>query len=576
MVIARFIILLLIILMPLHAWAKISAYVDRNSIDMGDTFQLVLESDDESPELDVLEQQFNVLGTSRSSSVSIINGSMTSVKKWIVTLAPKSLGVFVIPPIKAGSEATAPIRIEVKKPVAQTATQGADIFLEAKADVSTAYVQSQIVYSVRLYRAVEIRDASLTEPNLDDVVIERLGEDITFRAQRNQRTYQVTERRYAIFPQKSGKISIPASVFQGQVPDRRNAQNTNDPFNNFIFNQRMKRVRVQSEAVEVDVLAQPTDTNGQFWLPAKELTLAETWSPEPPVFRVGEPVTRTLRMQAIGLTGAQLPELKAFIAHGVKQYNDQPVVDTQYSNDSLVGIREEKFAIIPTASGKLVLPEMRLYWWDTEFDKEKVVTIPPKIIEVLPAKNATPEAKIPDSSVEPATDNMETAKETAKEVVKIVREAGNWPIIALILGLGWLLTLIFMVFYWLKNRKLQSSNDSPNAFANNSVSMNAAKTLLKKACSENDPAAAKQAILAWSTAAFPENSPRSLSKLAEALHDSTLKQIFNELNKVLYAQDSAHWSGSNFWDVVSGRLKLSQQKMDKKLKSLPALYPQHS
>ena len=93
-----------------------------------------------------------------------------------------------------------------------------------------------------------------------------------------------------------------------------------------------------------------------------------------------------MRIEAEGLTAAQLPEIKPFPSNGIKQYADQPAVDTVLQSGKLIGVREEKFAIVPTQSGKMILPEVRLYWWDTEMNQQEVIVLPPKVIEVAPGE----------------------------------------------------------------------------------------------------------------------------------------------------------------------------------------------
>ena len=50
-----------------------------------------------------------------------------------------------------------------------------------------------------------------------DAVVERLGEDRRFSASLGDQTYQVIERDYAIFPEKSGELYIPPVQFRGRV-----------------------------------------------------------------------------------------------------------------------------------------------------------------------------------------------------------------------------------------------------------------------------------------------------------------------------------------------------------------------
>ncbi len=566
-------VLLLTPLASLSAFAKVSATVDRAIIEEGETFILTIKSDGDSPELDVLSKDFTVLGTSQSSKMSFVNGSFSSEKEWIVNLSPKKQGISVIPALVVGKERTKPIQIKVVESTALSAGQGADIFLEVTLDTNSAYVQSEVIYTAKLFRAVEIREGSLTEPDIAAAVVERMGEDVTYQTTRNERRYQVTERHFAIFPQKSGNLVISPTVFDGQVFAQRQPQpgRANDPFDRFFQSQqRMKRVRVKSNPIVLEVLPQPIEFKGDVWLPAKRLVLTESWSVEPPQFKVGEPITRTLRIEAIGQTGAQLPEFEGAATDGIKQYVDQPKVETGLMEGSLVGIREEKLAIIPTKSGELTLPEMRLYWWDTELDREQVFTIASRLIEVAPEAidEAAEQKEIASTDVEAVSNDVQVEQKSADIIVA----SGYWPLIALALSLGWLLTIIA----WFFQKKKQQSRQGIEAPVKeiNTLTLKAAKKQLKDACKKSDEIQAKLALLAWANAAWPEQVTTSLIAVGEGFSDVNAKQAVRELDKALYANDDKAWNGEKFWSDVGSQLNKPRNIQQSKLKSLPALYPE--
>ena len=96
--------------------AGLSARVDSGTVAQGDTFQLTLTTNgqaDASPDLTPLQKDFDVLGTSQSSSTQIINGKRSQSESWIVSLSPKSMGTLEIPAITAGSLSSSPVAIKV-------------------------------------------------------------------------------------------------------------------------------------------------------------------------------------------------------------------------------------------------------------------------------------------------------------------------------------------------------------------------------------------------------------------------------------------------------------------------------
>ncbi|HEY8011825.1 MAG TPA: BatD family protein, partial [Rudaea sp.] len=83
-----------------HA-AQVRAWLDRNSMQMGETVTLNVEVSDDAnaaqPDFSALQQDFNLLGTQSSSAMNIINGQTTSKLIWAVGLEPKHAGTFSIP-----------------------------------------------------------------------------------------------------------------------------------------------------------------------------------------------------------------------------------------------------------------------------------------------------------------------------------------------------------------------------------------------------------------------------------------------------------------------------------------------
>ena len=133
------------------------------------------------PDFSVLEKDFDVLGTNKSSQTHIINGEISSKQQWIVTLFPKRSGSIRIPPVTFGKDVTETTTIQIGKRQTTSAnnTDSDDIFIRSSLSPASAYVQQQLIYTIRLYRSVATSDASLSEPNVRgiDAVVQKIGED---------------------------------------------------------------------------------------------------------------------------------------------------------------------------------------------------------------------------------------------------------------------------------------------------------------------------------------------------------------------------------------------------------------
>jgi len=372
--------LALLLMLPAPVRAEVSASVDRNRVAMSETLELRIRVDTTlaapEPELDVLSRDFEVLGTSRNTRISLVNGQGEAYTEWIVSLAPKREGPLEIPAIPVGAEKTEPIRISVARDASPDASPNQDVMLEVAFDQSAVHVQSQLLLTVRVLHAVNLsRGASLSEPDIANAVVRQLGEDSYARTIGGRR-YGVFERRYAVFPQASGELVLPPLSFQATL-----GANSGNWFNQ--FGSRGNTIRLRSPERRVTVA--PPESGGGPWLPARMLTLVETWDKSPQRLRVGESATRTLTITAEGLTGAQLPPLTQPEVRGLRFYPDQPRISDEESSEGITGTRVESAAVIPSEPGELEFPEVRVRWWDTVNQRFEEAVVPRKTIRVLPA-----------------------------------------------------------------------------------------------------------------------------------------------------------------------------------------------
>jgi len=584
--------------------ADLHAQLDRSRVAEGDTLTLLLSAPGDaqgSPDLTPLEKDFDVLGQTQSSRVSIVNGRSSSSRDWRLTLAPKRSGRLQVPVIHLGSLSSAPLQVEVV-PASQADRSGAGraVMVEAEVEPKTPYVQGQSVYTVRVLYRVPLQQASLSDPKAGDAVLEQLGKDRSFSTRRGGQRYNVIERRYALFPQHSGQLHIDAPVLSASVPEarrgsRRGGPFGGDPFGDFerilgsdpfgdmgsLF-QRTRPIQVRGPGLSLDVKPQPPGSASP-WLPAESVQLSETWSPDPPVARVGEPLTRTLAITAQGVTAAQIPDLQPAVPDGVKVYPDKAQTDTHADGDHLVAMKVLKEALVPSRPGRLTLPEVRLAWWDTGSSQQRVAVLPARTLDVKPAPAgaAPPPAPAPTSA--PAAPSPKTAPprtqspapahglSPAAVSAPVGAFAAYWPWITGMLALAWMATLGL----WLRERRrgraralgAESARPAPvDGIAR-------ARSRVQRACRANDPRAAREALLAWGVARWPEDPPRRLDTLARRLGPPAAG-LLAELDRRLYAGEQGSWDGAAAWSGLGPALQTPQRAPKAATTPLPALYPQ--
>jgi hypothetical protein len=554
--------------------AGLSATLDRTRVAEGEAVVLTLatSADGGVPDWSPLQQDFDLLGQGQSTQMRMVNGRSSSSREWRLTLLPRRTGSIEIPPIRLGGLASEVLRLEVL-PAAQAAAAGIPqpVLLEVEAAPRQPYVQQKLVYTVRLLYGAGLADASLGEPSVDEALVYRLGEERLGTVERGGQRYQAIERRYAVLPQRSGPLHIAGPVLNARVSDpaaRGGAYGATRP--------------LQRRAPELEAEVQPPPAGaGDPWLPAESLTIDASWVGGTPVFRVGEPVTRTLAITAQGLAAEQLPEL-TLDASGFQVYPDRSRAETRPEGETLVAQRLMTAAYVPTRPGELTLPETSIAWWDLANDRPALARLPAQRIQVLPALPGAVAASPPASASAPTAQASGQAGAGAGG-------AGLWPWLALLFGLGWAASA---TLYWYRRRAVQVASEpavplpaAPRpapavAAAPTGVSRPAPRQAsagglpaLQQACHAGDAQAARQALLDWAAARWPEDPPRNLEQIGDRLPPA-VRPLLQSIDRALYGGGDASWDGEATWTALQPLLApVAGTRPDAGDGALPPLYP---
>ena len=561
------IVLLIALFQPLTAYAKVHAQLDRSQAYEGDPVTLTIESDSGSsqPDLSALEKDFRVLGNSKSHQVSIINGRMSEKTSWTIELEPRHKGRLQIPSIKLGKEQTQALELTVSEiPEEVLQQQSEHIFIEVEGGKKgTAYVLQQIPYTVRLFYDDQVLNGDLQAPQPENAVVEQLGDDRNYSVTRNGHRYRVLERHYAISPEKSGSLQIPAVSFRGrmlskQQPERPLSQSDRlmqeffhdspfmrDPFFRAPLNNSGQPIRTQSKSVIIDVQPRPASAGNQ-WLPAEEISLHDSWTENPPEFRSGEPVTRTLTIEARGLTAAQLPELQLPQPEQTRIYSQETKSESTTDGEKIYGISQQTFTYIPARTGQLIIPEVTLKWWNTDTDQAAISRLPKWEFTVAKGSGTEQQPAPVTSTDEPVQTPQSKASAEDKNVSTVTEPVPDtdwrWLIAASIL----ISVVIGTILLQRYRRKPPVSSDTGTRTPASRV-----KELLpqlEQACLQNNARDAARILLKLGRIRWPGNPPQNLGALATRLGQGREQVML--LDRALYTEKGSDWKGKDLWLAV--------------------------
>ncbi len=546
---------------------KVKAITGRDQIADGESLQLQLRLDgnpDAEADFSPLKKDWEILGRSQSVQRRLVNGNYSSSVVYNLTLMPRGKGPLVIPPVCFGKVCSQPVTVRVVARSSLPVPANEQVFLETSVSSQKIVVQGQLLFKVRLLIRGGLPEGKLSEPQPTGVRVQvkKLNDVRKYEKRSNGLVYQVFERTYAIFPQESGQMLIPALQFDGLIAGGRTRL---DP-----FARQGMQVRRSSQLQQIEVTPFPPDRGNRPWLPSTGVVLQDDWQEKRPELVVGEPITRTLRLTAVGVLSAQLPELIPNTPESFKVYPDQPRREDELVSGGIKGVLVQKIALIPTRAGRFQFPAYDLDWWDISRGQWRKAHLAALEVEVAPAPEqfvTTPKvaqtgpAKTPEK-VE-TTPAIPAGNSPVSVPVKTEPRFDFWPWLSLGLLLGWMVTL---VIFWRGRRSRDftakvESGEIP-------VDEKKARQVLLQAARNNDPQATRQALVRWSRLLWPDAGASSYERLKEI--DPELRQQLERLDQQLYGNTDSAWQGQELAFRIAAWKQ--QEATDKKI-GLPDLYP---
>ncbi|MBR4650338.1 MAG: BatD family protein [Prevotella sp.] len=396
--------------MPVIALAQKITVQGPTRVAVGEQFQLryvVNTTDVKNFRIGNVPDAFEVLmgpSTSTQQSFSFVNGhtsQQSSVTYTYVLMANKN-GTYIIPSAKATVAGNNAVSSAIKITVSGQAQQGGgqhqqqsrrvdragarisgnDLFLRVTANKQKVYEQEPILLTYKVYTRVELTALEGKMPDLKGFHTQEipLPQQKTFHQESvNGRVYNcVTWSQYVMFPQMSGKLTIPSLTFNGIVMQ----QNPNvDPFEAF-FNGGSGYIEVKKSisapSVDIEVLplpAKPADFSGGVG------HFSITSSSDKKEVKAGEPVNVRFVVSGVGnMKLLKQPELA--VPKDFEKYDAKITDKTKLTTDGVTGSMIYDILIVPRNKGSYTLPATKFVYFDTQTHQYKTLTTQPLKIEV--------------------------------------------------------------------------------------------------------------------------------------------------------------------------------------------------
>lgn len=520
-IVVTFMVILVLALAAVSALAQgqevITAVVDQNEVTTDDTVLLTITVSglDARPELPVMNG-LQVVGSSQSTQISMVNGDISSQGVYQFRLQPTQTGVLTIEPVTINVNgqlfSTQPLQIQVTQgqgpaqsvqnlgrpqdPVpAPTTLDGQDLFVESVVDNETPYQGEQIIHTFRLYQAVNLSG----QPSYQPPDFKGLWNDVepsqnSYTTEATGRTYRVSEIHHILFPTVAGELVIEPTTLV--IPGGLWSRDTS----------------LQTQPVVLDVKPLPAGAPLTFKGAVGKFEM--TTAVDKQETKVGEPITLQVEISGQGnisnLGDPAWPDDPNW-----RSFESDSGTYTEVVDGHLHGRKSYERLLVPTNGGQLTLPGIAYSYFDPESNSYQTLTSDPLPVQVDgTAVNYSPEQP-PLGDDQPADISLRPLK-----VVTAVQDNGVPLVQRPWYWLLWLVPLS-LVIGQIANKKRQAHLAATADERRRSKAAHKAESALKKARRSQDPFAEAEKIL---TTYIEEKLNTSMRGLARDGRSALLKE----------------------------------------------------
>jgi len=381
----------IIILVPCQTRAEVSVTLslDRQEATPSDSIRMAIKvsgarSCDSSPVIKGLAS-FQVSPGGSSSRVEIVNGKFSSSVDYTYYIQPSGPGTFQLGPaeVKVNGKVfqSNTVTLSILKTASPESPAQGPIFLTATLSSKKAYVEEQVLYTLKLYLKISVSDISLQLPELDHLAFKQLEKPREYQGVYDGSTYRIIEVPYGLMALKAGNYGIKPSRMNMTAYDSRRSRRGffDDP-----FFRAGRPVTIASQALELKVAplpdqGKPKGFSGLVGTFKIEATL------KPSKIKVGESATLTVLISGRGNVN-RIPDLKMPALDHIKVYADEPVFEARPDFKGLAGFKTMKWAIVPEQQGDYEIPPLSLSFFDPDTNKYHIIQTPRQPLIVLPGK----------------------------------------------------------------------------------------------------------------------------------------------------------------------------------------------
>lgn len=276
----------------------------------------------------------------------------------------------------------------VSQAFAQDTRPPASFWIEIEPKQGPRFVKEMIVARLHVRYVRPVALVRIKPYETPDFELLKLGHGKVYTATEDGFRTPAVEETIALFPKRSGVLTLPAFEQELTYIDRAG-----------------KRVKIalKTEPVELEIDPAPV-ADGVWWLPARAVTVRDEWSADPADLPPGEPVRRTITVTAAAQLPTSLPPAPGLTTQGLivsaasprrSMAIGLPLEDKQRQRPNVKGrpmdyVESDRpqpissvsysWLIRPTTGDPVTMPELTLHWFDIDKGQPQAIVLPARSV----------------------------------------------------------------------------------------------------------------------------------------------------------------------------------------------------
>ena len=248
-----------------------------------------------------------------------------------------------------------------------------DVFIRISLNKKQVYEQEAVECTMKLYTKLTVNGINaITTPSFDGFLVEDidLPSNINDTEHINGQNYMTAVlRKYIIFPQKSGKLTITSGKYDIEV-----VQYETVNMGYFVTRRPVaSTIHVAPGNLEVNVSNLPDGAPAGFSGAVGKFALQSDISTQS--LRTNEAATLTLTIKGSGNI-KYLKEPKIDFPSEFEQYTPKQTIDTHVAGNNIVGTNTIEYTFVPQAVGEFNIPPLQFIYFDPSTKKYETLTSP--------------------------------------------------------------------------------------------------------------------------------------------------------------------------------------------------------